>query len=175
MDFETDFFTLFELPQQFSVDEQQLKSIYRNLQKEYHPDRYASATDQEQRMALQYAAYINEGLEVLRAPVKRAIYLLGLAGVEFRSDNLASDPQFLMQQIEWREELAELPSTADPAANIEKFIAEAEIEQISYEARVEQAMTAKDYTNVLPLISKMQFVSKLLAEAEQIEDQLLVS
>lgn len=175
MDFETDFFTLFDLPQQFSVDEHQLRSTYRDLQKKYHPDRYASASDQEQRMALQYAAYINEGLEVLRAPVKRAIYLLGLAGVEFKSDNLASDPQFLMQQIEWREELAELPSTAQPVANLEKFIAQAEVEQIAYENRFDQAMTAKDYDSVLSLISKMQFVSKLLAEAEQIEDQLLIS
>ena len=36
-------------------------------------------------------------------------------------------------------------------------------------------MIAKDYGSVLPLISKMQFVSKLLNEAEKIEDQLLIS
>jgi molecular chaperone HscB len=175
VDFDTDFFTLFDLPQQFNVDPQQLRNTYRNLQKKYHPDRYANASGQEQRMALQYAAYINEGLEVLGAPVKRAIYLLGLAGIDFKSDNLANDPQFLMQQIEWREELAELPGTADPAANLERFIAEAEAYQITYENRFDQAMIAKDYGCVLPLISKMQFVSKLLNEAEQIEDQLLIS
>jgi molecular chaperone HscB len=174
VDFETDFFNLFDLPRHFAVDESQLKNTYRNLQKKYHPDRYASASDQEQRMALQFTAYLNEGLEVLGSPVKRAIYLLGLVGVEFKSDNLASDPQFLMQQIEWREELAELASTADPATNLEKFIADTEAESIAYENRVEQAMAVKDYISVIPLISKMQFMSKLLAEAEQVEDQLLM-
>jgi molecular chaperone HscB len=175
VDLETDFFTLFDLPRHFAVDKQQLKNTYRNLQKQYHPDRFTSSSEQEQRMALQYTAYLNEGLEVLQAPVKRAIYLLGLAGVDFKSDNLATDPQFLMQQIEWREELADLVNTAEPAANLEKFIAEAEIEHIAYEDRIEQAMAAKNYTSVIPLISKMQFISKLLAEAEQVEDQLLMS
>jgi molecular chaperone HscB len=175
VDFDTDYFTLFDLPQQFAVDNAALSNTYRNLQKQYHPDRHASASDQQQRMALQYAAYINEGLEVLRSPVKRAIYLLGLADIEFKSDNLAADPQFLMQQIEWREELSELPGTAEPAVNLEKFIAEVEAELIVYEARFEEAMKVLDYDTVLPLISKMQFVSKLLNEAEQVEDQLLIS
>jgi molecular chaperone HscB len=174
VDFDTDYFTLFDLPQQFAVDNAALSSAYRILQKQYHPDRHASASDQEQRMALQYAAYINEGLEVLRSSVKRAIYLLGLADIEFKSDNLATDPEFLMQQIEWREELSELPSSTEPVVNLERFIAEVEAALIAYEGRFEEAMKAQDYGTVLPLISKMQFVSKLLNEAEQVEDQLLI-
>jgi molecular chaperone HscB len=174
MQFESDFFTLFDLPQQFVIDDVKLKSTYRNLQKQYHPDRYTSASEHEQRLALQYAAHLNEGLTVLRSPVKRAIYLLGLVGIEFKSDNLASDPQFLMQQIEWREQLAELSAAADTAADLEQFIVEIELEQVAYENLFEQAMITKDYAGVLPLISKMQFMSKLLIEAEQVEDQLLI-
>jgi DnaJ-domain-containing protein 1 len=79
-----------------------------------------------------------------------------------------------MQQIEWREQLAELSAAADTAADLEKFIVEIELEQVAYENLFEQAMITKDYAGVLPLISKMQFMSKLLIEAEQVEDQLLI-
>ena len=175
MDFDTDFFTLFNLPPQFAIDNAALNKQYRQLQKQYHPDRYANASEQEQRLALQYAAFINEGLDILRSPVKRAIYLLGLADIEFKNDNLAGDPEFLFQQIQWREDLAELTSKPDPTVNLEKFINEVQVQQITYENRVEAAMNTQDYNSVLPLISKMQFVAKLLAEAEKIEDELLVS
>ena len=47
------YFELFELPVQFEIDVADLNARYRKLQQQFHPDRYASGSDQEQRMAME--------------------------------------------------------------------------------------------------------------------------
>ena len=174
MDLETDFFTLFNLPHQFTLDTAALTARYRQLQREFHPDRYVTASAHEQRLALQFAVYLNQGLEVLTAPVKRAEYLLTLAGVELRTDNLASDPKFLMQQIAWREELADIAKSDDAERQLVAFGQEITEQQKQYEQQFEDLLAAKDFSKAPALLSKMQFINKLLIELEQIEDQLLL-
>ena len=77
------------------------------LQKEVHPDRFASRPDQEKRLAMQWTTLINTASDTLKSPLKRAIYLLGLRGVEL-AENPQLPPEFLMEQIELRERLEEI-------------------------------------------------------------------
>ncbi|MFX5957017.1 Fe-S protein assembly co-chaperone HscB, partial [Acinetobacter baumannii] len=71
-----------------------------------HPDRFAHAGDAERRVAMQWAAHANEAYRTLRQPLKRAIYLLSLRGIDIQAaNNTAMAPDFLMQQMEWREAL----------------------------------------------------------------------
>ena len=80
-DLQKNYFQLFDLPVDFQLDQAQLGERYRQLQKELHPDRYASASAHEQRLAVQYSALINEAYASLRKPLPRALYLLELAGM----------------------------------------------------------------------------------------------
>ena len=82
LDFSKNFFELFGLPVGFLVDGQELAVRYRELQKVVHPDRYAAAGEQSQRLSLQGATLVNEAYETLKDPLKRARYLLTLKGVE---------------------------------------------------------------------------------------------
>ena len=104
MDFNQNYFEIFGLPIDFNVDSDQLAERYRELQKELHPDRFASSTDQEKRLSMQWSALVNTGRETLRAPLPRAIYMLELRGLTV-DHNPRLPPEFLMQQIELREEL----------------------------------------------------------------------
>ena len=109
-----DFFSLFGLPAQYVVDEAALDAAYRTVQTQAHPDRFANAGDAERRVAMQWAAHANEAYRTLRQPLKRAIYLLQLRGVDIQAEsNTAMAPAFLMQQMEWREALEEADSEAD--------------------------------------------------------------
>ena len=57
-------------------------------------------------MAVQSAAEINDALQILKHPVKRAEYMLSELGVDIRAEQQTlQDPMFLMQQMELREEL----------------------------------------------------------------------
>jgi molecular chaperone HscB len=110
-----DYFHLFGLEIDFNIDLSRLKTAYRALQRETHPDRYVNASDQEKRIAMSYSALVNEAYACLTDDLKRAAYCLSLSGedVDFEH-NTAMAPDFLMQQMDWRERLA-MPKAHDDA------------------------------------------------------------
>jgi molecular chaperone HscB len=79
-----------------------------------HPDKFAAASEPERRVAMQWAARANEAYRTLRNPVERARYLLGLKGFDTEEEsNTAMPPDFLMQQMEWREAVSEARASHD--------------------------------------------------------------
>jgi molecular chaperone HscB len=76
------FFAAFGLPQSFAVDSDLLSARFRDLQSAVHPDRFASATDAEKRAAMNQAVLVNDAYNTLRDPVKRAMHLLALRGID---------------------------------------------------------------------------------------------
>ena len=99
-------FELFGLPAAFSLDRAQLDLQWKSLQREAHPDRFASEGAAAQRIAMQWSVRINEAYNRLKDPLKRAAYLCELNGAAVNAENNPSmPPAFLMQQMEWREAL----------------------------------------------------------------------
>ena len=70
------YFQLFDLPINFNIDKTTLSKRYRELQRTVHPDKFASASDQERRLAMQKSTQINEAFTTLKHPLKRAQYIL---------------------------------------------------------------------------------------------------
>tara|TARA_B100000676_G_scaffold10458_1_gene9741 strand:+ start:1649 stop:2203 length:555 start_codon:yes stop_codon:yes gene_type:complete len=182
VDLSRDYFELFQLPRVFDVETSLLAERYRALQQQVHPDRFAGATDQEQRLAMQYATYVNEAYATLRAPLARAIYMLDLAGRDIR-ENPALDPAFLMEQIELREDLEALEAKGqgtEAEADAERFMArlddgiaalEVEFSGAMSGAALEGGDTALDAAE--QSVYKLQFLHKLRAEASAVEERLL--
>lgn len=107
-------FELFGLPPQFSVDAAVLQTRYRELQREVHPDRFASASQAERRASMQRAARVNEAYQTLKSPLKRAEHLLQLQGVDPQFEtNTSMPPEFLAEQLELREALEEATEAGD--------------------------------------------------------------
>ena len=116
-------FELFGLPQQFALDRSQLDELWKALQREAHPDRFAAEGAAAQRVAMQWSVRIDEAYQRLKDPLKRAAYLCELRGQPINAEsNTAMPAAFLMQQMEWREtledahELAALEDLADEVA-----------------------------------------------------------
>ena len=111
MDFNADHFALFELPRQFALEPSLLNQRYREIQAKVHPDKFVQASDTERRLHLQWATRINEAYQVLKKPLSRGQYLLELSGHDLAVDNnLAMSSEFLIEQMEWREAVAEARS-----------------------------------------------------------------
>jgi molecular chaperone HscB len=87
------------------------------VQSRVHPDKFVSATDAEKRVAMQWATRANEAYQTLKNPQKRAQYLCELNGVDLQTEsNTAMPMAFLMQQMEWREELGDARAAKDSDA-----------------------------------------------------------
>lgn len=99
-------FELFGVPVRFAQDSAALDARWKELQREAHPDKFATQGVPAQRLALQWSVRINEAYQRLKDPLKRAAYLCELGGAPVNAQNNTAMPaQFLMQQMEWREAL----------------------------------------------------------------------
>jgi len=175
-DLSSDYFSLFGLPVSYSIDGEVLTQKYRELQQVVHPDRFANASEKERRLSLQYTTYLNEAIRVLKDPLTRARYLLELKGIKWDDEqSTLSDPVFLMQQMELRESLSEVREQSDPFAAVADIIAKVtaiirsntlELEALLQSDNQDDWMVAKNQ------VRKMQFLNKMISEAEALEAEL---
>jgi molecular chaperone HscB len=113
----SDDFELFGVPRRFEQDRARLDERWRALQAEVHPDKFAADGAAAQRVAMQWAVRVNEAYQRLKDPLKRAAYLCELQGAPVDlHNNTTMPPQFLIQQMEWREALDEASSLAEVQA-----------------------------------------------------------
>jgi len=170
-------FQLFKLPESFAIDIPQLTERYRDLQRAVHPDRYANASEQERRLAMQHTAQLNEAYQVLKKPLARARYLLELQGVDFNDErDTQQDPMFLMEQIELREALEEIQDSGDPQAKISGIMQSIDSREKQLFEEVQSYLLSKDEQNqkaAKTVIHKLQFMTKLRQEAEDKEADLM--
>ena len=105
-------FELFGLPQQFDTDTNALDHTWKQLQKQVHPDQFSAQGAADKRWAMQWSVRVNEAYQRLKHPVKRAAYLCQLRGVPVNAEHNTSMPaEFLVQQMQWREELEDSVDT----------------------------------------------------------------
>lgn len=169
-------FELFGLVEGFELDTHQLAETYRQLQTRFHPDRFATAPEREQLAAVQRAAQINDAFTTLKAPLRRAEYLLSLRGADIRGEQQTlQDTVFLMQQLEWRERLAELKTEADPEHAIKDFRREIRHDHQQLMQQLTQYLADGDNLPAADRVRKLKFVDKLLEELERFEDSLFES
>ncbi|MGL6605832.1 co-chaperone HscB [Aeromonas hydrophila] len=170
------YFELFGLVEGFELDTRQLAETYRQLQTQFHPDRFATAPEREQLAAVQRAAQINDAFTTLKAPLRRAECLLSLRGTELRGEQQTlQDTAFLMQQLEWRERLADLKGETDPESAIKDFRQEIRHDHQLLMQQLTQALATGEDPRAADCVRKLKFVDKLLEELERFEDSLFES
>jgi molecular chaperone HscB len=167
-------FELFALPQRYTLELAELNARYRDLQRTVHPDRYASASDQERRVSMQHAARINEAYQVLKDPLRRARYLLELRGQPIDGRGSAhQDAAFLMQQMELRERLGEIRQQNDPLAALDGLAREIRDQYKSLELELASALDdGAEIQQAVTLALRMQFFTRLREEVQELEAEL---
>ncbi|MCH7993122.1 MAG: DnaJ domain-containing protein [Planctomycetes bacterium] len=77
---EASYFDLLGLQRTFAQDDARLATAFRAISRKIHPDRFAHGTEDTRLLATRLSAAVNHAYEVLKNPVRRAGYLLELAG-----------------------------------------------------------------------------------------------
>jgi molecular chaperone HscB len=167
-DFARNHFDLLGLPVAYAVDPARLEQRYRDLQTQVHPDKFAAAPEAERRVAMQWATRANEAYRTLRDPVDRARYLLGLKGFDTGEEsNTAMPPDFLMQQMEWREAVAQGRAARDAPA-LEKLRGEIAAARSDMLRMLDRAIDADaNFEAGCSLVRKLRFLEKLDEEIEE--------
>lgn len=176
MDITQNYFELLRLPQEYFFDKNILSQHYRELQKQFHPDKYANQSAADQRLAVQFAAYINTAYQTLISPVRRAEYMLVLQGEEIdHQSTTVSDGQFLMLQMEWRESLADIGSLSDLVAaeqQLEELLTMVSAEAALFESAFDQYYRENNLSAAKQIVAKLYFVEKMLQEIERLDASL---
>ncbi len=163
-------FDIFGLAPHFAIDRAALDARWKDLQREAHPDRFATAPAAAQREAMQWSVRINEAHQRLKDPLKRAAYLCELNGAPIRAeDNTAMPPAFLMQQMQWREDLDE----ADTPADLERMATEvAAARREMMEALQHTADVQHDHVALAQQVRSLMFVERFARDVDARLDQL---
>lgn len=165
-------FQLFDLPVDFNLDLNELNVRYLRLQKALHPDNFAHKSEQEQRIALQQSARINDAYQCLKDPILRAESIVEIATSEvLNKENTRQDLKFLMQQMALREQLGDIETSKDLTAldELQSQVAQlnrTELASLNLELAQQQWQQAKLH------IDRLKFLKKLGSEIERIEEVL---
>ena len=163
-------FEIFDLAPAFKLDRAALDARWKDLQREAHPDRFATADALAQRQAMQWSVRINEAYQRLKDPLKRAAYLCELNGAPIQAENNTAMPAaFLMQQMQWREDLDEAAGEADLSRMADEVAAArrgllAELQVTADERR--------DYPALAQQVRALMFVERFARDVEERLDQL---
>lgn len=165
------YFTLLGQPVAFTLEMAELDSNYRKLARQVHPDRFAAASEQDRLQAVQQAAVLNQAYETLKSPTKRALYLLNLQA-PMAEEATVQDPGFLMQQMEWREELEELADAGD-VSSLAVFRQQLRVARSDLDKGFDAVWSvAGQREQAERLARRMQFLDKMLYEIRQLEERL---
>lgn len=167
------YFSLFGLKPSFNIDLPLLAQHYRQIQFESHPDKFVSATPAEKLQSMQLATLANEAYQVLNKPATRAQYLLSLNGIDATDEaNTSMPPAFLMQQMEWREQLEDLKAAKD-IDGLEALYDEMQQEATQLSNGLITAFDeTEDLSQATEITRKLIFIDKVCADITKTIDQL---
>ena len=151
------YFELFNLPEKFQIDLEMLQENYRAIQKEIHPDRFATSSENEKVQSMIKSTQANDAFQTLKSPIKRAKYILSL---HKSTEKITLPPDFLMQQMEWEEhfetieknssELTEFKSTINKKYKEYSLLISTQIDD------------DQNWSDAAISIDKLYFIEKLL-------------
>ncbi len=161
-----DHFSLFGLPRTHALDAERLETVYRDIQARVHPDKHAHQSDTEKRMAMQWAAQANEAYRTLKDPLARARYLLQLAGHDVALEsNTAMPTDFLVAQMELREQVAEVRAAGD-VERLDAMHRRLRKEIRGEHEQLREALDSNALDRAAALVRQLMFQEKLFQEVD---------
>jgi molecular chaperone HscB len=105
----TDYFALFEMPRKLWIEMNALEQKFLQLSWKLHPDNFVNATETERELSLKRSSELNDAYRVLRDPVARVEYLLGIENMRKEGEHKQQAPPELLEEVfELNESLDEL-------------------------------------------------------------------
>ena len=164
------YFQLFQLPPTFDIDSETVEQTYRQLAARFHPDKFAAASSFEQKQAVMMAATLNDAYRTLLSPIDRAAYLLKNQGIDADApEHTGFAPEFLMQQMEWREALEDASTSAAVDALEDEVMQARKAGLARCEALIDQQ---GDYPAAAQQVRALMFIARFADDIDRRREQL---
>ncbi len=111
-----DFFDLLSIGRTFHLDEGLLARAYRSIARQIHPDRFGGDSIEAGNLSTRLSAQVNQAFATLRDPVKRAAYILEIAGGPSAAEVREVPGALLGEVMMLREEIEQAQAKGDDAA-----------------------------------------------------------
>ncbi len=102
------YFDFYAVPQSFNPDAAFLKKKFYELSKQYHPDFYATESEEKQQEILELSTLNNNAFKVLSDPAKRLEYILRLHDLVTEGAKPQLPADFLMEMMDINERIMEV-------------------------------------------------------------------
>jgi molecular chaperone HscB len=175
------FYEFFGIDRKLALDNGALQKRFYELSRQWHPDRFSRKSSDEQALALEATAILNDGYRTLRDPVKRAEYLLTEEGFPIAEQRSRDVPPELLEEVfELNMTLEELKSgdeAARPQLETAKqnFIGmrsgiDGELQQLfaKYDTADAQSETAKQALHeIRGALNRRRYIENLIRDVDR--------
>jgi molecular chaperone HscB len=160
-----DYYELFGIPIGFNIDQKDLNRNYIRLQKQFHPDFYGQASEEDRAIALEKSSMVNKAYRTFKSKDLTIQYFLLEKGLIEEGEQYKLPPDFLMEVMD----LNELKMDGAPKEEIsEKAMAlqneiYAGVKELieNYE---EKKAGESDWLSIKDYYYKKKYIDRLLAE-----------
>ena len=125
-----DYFAIFGLLRKLWIEMNTLEQKYLQLSWKLHPDNFVNATETERELSLKRSSELNDAYRVLRDPIARVEYLLGLENMRKEGEHKQQAPPELLEEVfelnESLDELREAKSAGDDLTALKSRLESAE-------------------------------------------------
>ena len=167
------YFDMFSLPESFDIDADKLTTNYKELQAQYHPDKFSGSDDATRLKALQTSSILNQAFDTLKSPLKRSAYMLVLQGIDPEEHNQSHlSESLLLQQMDWRDQL-EIAAGEEDLTSLDRLKQDAKTELEAGIETFKSALKNQDYVSAKATYHKLQFVEKFIHEIDRSEEKIL--
>ncbi len=162
------YFNLFNLDCDYFINIKELEKIYQDKIMANHPDKFVNQDSEIRQKALQNTSILNSAYEILKSPEKRANYILESNGINaFKESDTKMDAEFLLKQIELREELEDI----DNIDELYNFLEKINQEIKDSIAQISQGFKNNDLLKVKKLIRELKFFKQLQQQTNTLMDK----
>ena len=138
----TDYFATFGLPRKLSIDGTLLEQKFLQLSWKLHPDNFVNAPESERELSLKRSSGLNDAYRVLRDPVARVEYLLGIEGERVEGENKQQAPPELLEEVfELNESLDELREGKESGGDLIELKNKLESAEDNFEEKLKKVDT----------------------------------
>lgn len=170
--FTMNYFEIYEMPVQLSVNKEALKKKYLELSRRYHPDYFIQHDADAQQQALETSAAVNKAFKTFNRQDETIKYVLELKGLLTEAEKYNLPAPFLMEMMELNESLADALFEPDAKAAAMQNVLELEaalyqpVQQI-IEQYKEGLTTENELLQVKDYYFKKKYIGRLKQQLDE--------